>query len=347
MMPEMSGYELAAKIAESTDGKTKMIALSSNVFPGAVGESQKSGFAGFLAKPVRHQVLLDLIRTVLGLKDKQPESIVTKDRAKEIIAHDVRILYAEDNPVNQKLGEKMFKRMGYDRIEIAKDGAKAVEFVKENGPFDIVLMDIQMPNMDGMEATKEIRKWETHNSQLTTCHLPIVALTANAMKGDKEKYLEAGMDDYLSKPFKKEDIQKVISKWARPVVTSQEKRILLVDDEEKARNSIIRVLKKEMPSAKVMTAEDGIDAGAKLGSFMPDLILADIMMPNMDGAEFIRYIRDTERYARTKIIAMTGLGKNDSRVSAVKETGVENILYKPFENHELIGAVRQVFVQNS
>jgi len=367
MMPGMSGHELAKKISELTGGRTKMIALSSNAAIGSAAETQKSGFAGFVPKPVRRNVLIDLIRTVMGIGKKNITSIVTQHSVKEAIGHDVKILYAEDNPVNQKLGLKMLERMGY-KAEIASDGAEAVKVVKENGRFDIIFMDVQMPNMDGVEATKEIRKWEGDSSQLTahrsqsteknedpnlsaisyqlsaqSGHIPIVALTANAMKGDRENYLEAGMDDYLSKPFKKEDIQKMIRKWAPKdkvlVKTPDNNRILIIEDEENMRKSIIRLLRKEMPASRVMWAEDGIDATVKLGSFMPDLILADIMMPRMDGLEFIRYMRKTERYAKIKVIVITGLHKDDPRIDAVKKAGIDEIVYKPWEDEDLIAAI--------
>ena len=109
-----------------------------------------------------------------------------------------------------------------------------------------------------------------------------------------------------------------------------------VEDEEKTLKSIIRIIKRNMPAVRLMAAEDGIDATAKLGSFKPELILADIMMPRMDGVEFIRYIRHTERYAKIKIIVITGLHKDDSRISAVQEAGVEKVLYKPCEDEALI-----------
>ena len=332
-----------------------MIALSSNAAIGAAAETQRSGFAGFVPKPVRRTVLIDLIRTVMGIGEKNLTSIVTQHSIKEAINHDVKILYAEDNPVNQKLGLMILERMGY-KAEIASDGAEAVKIVKENGPFDIIFMDIQMPNMDGMEATEEIRKLETGNrkpetgdpsQQSSIQRLPIIALTANAMKGDREKYLEAGMDDYLSKPFKKEDIQKMIRKWAHkdkvPVKTPDNNRILIVEDEENMRKSIIRLLHEEMPASKVMWAEDGIDATVKLGSFMPDLILVDIMMPRMDGVELIRYMRKTERYAKIKILVITGLHKDNPIIDAVKKAGVDEIVHKPWVDEALIMAMRKAF----
>jgi len=152
------------------------------------------------------------------------------------------------------------------------------------------------------------------------------------------------MDDYLSKPFRKEDIQKMIKKWAYkdkvPVKTPDNNRILIVEDEENMQKSIIRLLHKEMPASKVMWAEDGIDATVKLGSFMPDLILVDIMMPRMDGVELIRYMRKTERYAKIKIVVITGLHKDDPRIDAVKKAGIDEIVYKLQEDEDLIAAIR-------
>ncbi|OEU65947.1 MAG: hypothetical protein BA867_14030 [Desulfobacterales bacterium S5133MH16] len=257
--------------------------------------------------------------------------------------------------------------MGYNNVEIVPDGLEAANRNKKNSHYDIIFMDLQMPNMGGLEATGEIRKWETRSQpteknenpillaisyQLSaqSGHIPIVALTANAMKGDREICIEAGMDDYLTKPFKREDIQEMISKWisgveAAPKVPKKVK-LLLVEDEEKMRNSIIRLLRREMPEATVMTAGDGIDATARLGSFMPNLILTDIMMPRMDGAEFVRYVRKTDRYAETRIIAMTVLHKDDSRVLDIINAGVEKILYKPFENEDMVLAVKDALEAN-
>ncbi|MDY7032006.1 MAG: response regulator, partial [Thermodesulfobacteriota bacterium] len=358
-------HNLATKISHLTGGKTKVIALSSNPIMGAAAESERSGFAGFVSKPVRRNVLINLMRTVLGIGDKRPRSIVTRHKVMEIMTHDLKILFTEDNRVNQKLGLKVMERMGYNGVEIAEDGLMAVKMFKENGPYDIIFMDIEMPNMNGLEATREIRKWEeelkaqnvklkaegdanssTFRYQLPThlCHVPIVALTANAMKGDREKYLESGMDDYLSKPFKREDIQRVMRKQVLKTVAtidiSEELRILVVEDEEKMRKSIIRLLRREIPGAKVMHAEDGIDASAKLGGFAPDLILTDIMMPKMDGVGFIRYVRNNKRYAKTKIVAITGLHKDDPHVATAKDAGVEKILFKPWENEDLVLAIK-------
>ncbi|MBT8356285.1 MAG: response regulator, partial [Deltaproteobacteria bacterium] len=98
-----------------------------------------------------------------------------------------------------------------------------------------------------------------------------------------------------------------------------------------------------MPEATVMTAADGIDATAKLASFMPNLILTDIIMPNMNGAEFVKYIRGTRRYAKTKVIAITGLHKEDSRVHDITAAGIEKMVYKPYDDDEMVSSIRETY----
>ena len=126
--------------------------------------------------------------------------------------HSVRILLAEDNPVNQKLAKIMLTKGGY-QVEVANNGKEAVDkYTTSPEDFDLIFMDVQMPEMDGMEATGEIRSWEM---SLVIGHssIPIVAMTAHAMKGDREMCLEAGMDDYITKPIKRELVFEILEKW--------------------------------------------------------------------------------------------------------------------------------------
>ncbi len=120
------------------------------------------------------------------------------------------ILIAEDNLINQKVIERMVQKLGY-RADLVADGRAAIDALSQS-PYGLVFMDCQMPEMDGFEACREIRKRESG-----AAHIPIVAITANAMKGDRERCLEAGMDDYVSKPFKQDDLKTVIQKWIPPV----------------------------------------------------------------------------------------------------------------------------------
>ena len=119
---------------------------------------------------------------------------------------DFSVLIAEDNIINQKVAVKLLNRF-CENIDVVENGRLAVDAVKKNS-YDMIFMDLQMPVMDGIEATKEIRKWENENG----IHTNIIALTAHAQKSDEEKCFEAGMDDFISKPFKVEELEKIFSK---------------------------------------------------------------------------------------------------------------------------------------
>src|SRR5205807_6006689 len=126
----------------------------------------------------------------------------------------LRILVAEDNHVNQRLIVRLLEKRGH-RSVLAGDGRQALEALK-NENFDLVLMDVQMPHMGGVEATSAIRQTEGSSG----CHIPIIALTANTMKGDREKYLASGMDGYLAKPIRPQELDKILERYqARPPVT--------------------------------------------------------------------------------------------------------------------------------
>lgn len=347
LMPGMSGFELAAKIKSMVGDAIKMIALSSNLALGRTSTRKHCGFDGFISKPVRPRVLLKLIDTIIGKEKGFQEKTGTIHSSGITSGKELRILFAEDNTVNQKLASKILEKMGFRNVDMAVDGAEAVRMIKENEPYDIVFMDIQMPGLDGLEATREIRAWEAREIEAGQ-RVPIVALTANAMKGDREKYLKADMDDYISKPFKREELECVI----RRVIyreegiepkAARERRILVVEDEANMRKSIIRLIRNKHIAARIMWAEDGIDATAKLGSFTPDLIITDLNMPRMDGAEFINYVQKTDRYAKTKFMVLTGLHRDDPKVKEAQEACIHNILYKPCDEQEFLNAVEESF----
>jgi len=185
---------------------TPLIALSSLIERDAK-KCEKAGFDGFLSKPIRREKLYRMLENLLGEKNEvQKPKILTQYSVREEMKHSVRILLAEDNPVNQKLTKLMLTKAGY-QVEIANNGQEAVEkYTSSPKDFDMIFMDIQMPKMDGLEATQAIRSkgFDT---------IPIVAITANAMKGDKEICLKAGMDDYTTKPIKREIVLETLEKW--------------------------------------------------------------------------------------------------------------------------------------
>jgi hypothetical protein len=203
MMPGMDGYEFARKVRSNNFKGIKLIAVSSDARPGSAKEAKDAGFDAFITKPVTERGTINVMKTVLG--DKRADGqIVTTHMAEELIGKKVRVLVAEDNPVNKKLIEILLQKLGFEG-EIVSNGKEAVEKATTED-FDICLMDIHMPVMGGIEATKEIRKKGN-----TT--LPIVALTADVFTEGKKRCLEAGMNDFLSRPVKSEKLEQKIVEW--------------------------------------------------------------------------------------------------------------------------------------
>jgi len=211
-MPEMSGYDVARQIhnPQAQIPHVPLLAYSSSTERNAK-KCLEAGFDAFLPKPVKRQELLHMMQDLLGEKKKDQgkekrESIVTQHSMREEAKHSARILLAEDNPLNQKLAKIVLTKAGY-QVEVANNGQEAVDkYTKAPDAFDLIFMDVQMPQLDGMKATRAIREKGFDA-------IPIVAMTANAMKGDREKCLEAGMDDYIPKPVKRELVFEMLEKW--------------------------------------------------------------------------------------------------------------------------------------
>ena len=167
-----------------------------------VGKSimQKMPSDGLLTKPVRTLQLRNLLIDLLSPKTemKKTESVMPAKR--EMKQHSLRILMAEDNPINQKVALSMLKRLGY-KADVAVNGLEVLRALQSK-PYDAVLMDVQMPEMDGLEATRQIRACGL-NTQ-------IIAMTAHALEGDREECLQAGMNEYISKPIRMEELQKAL-----------------------------------------------------------------------------------------------------------------------------------------
>jgi two-component system, sensor histidine kinase and response regulator len=212
-MPHMDGAELGGKIKQTPDLKNTILVLMSSMGQrGDVKQLKDLGFAAYLIKPVKQSQLFDCLSTVAGIhkepKEKQPTTIVTRHSLAENKKYNTHILLAEDNHINQRVAVNILKKLGYcaDIAATGKEAVKALEII----PYNIVLMDCQMPELDGYDATREIRNPE---SRVINHNVTIIAMTANAMKEDREKCLESGMDDYLSKPVKPQELDTMLKKW--------------------------------------------------------------------------------------------------------------------------------------
>ncbi|MFN2453212.1 MAG: PAS domain S-box protein [Pyrinomonadaceae bacterium] len=213
-MPGMDGFELTRLI--KTDAEIASVRLVLMPSFGNRGDGQlarKMGIAAYLMKPVRQSQLFDCLTTVMAEtgadapKTPQASRLVTRHSLKETMnTSRTRILIAEDNLVNQKVAIRQVAKLGYT-ADIVGNGQEALEALTAI-PYHIVLMDCQMPLMDGFEATREIRRREGESK-----HTVIIAMTANALEGDRDKCLAAGMDDYLSKPVKVEELQQTLERW--------------------------------------------------------------------------------------------------------------------------------------
>jgi len=205
-MPKMDGFTLAARIKENPELAGAIIMmLSSAGQPGDAARCRELGIAVYLTKPIKQSELLDAILTALGTPSTEAarSTLITRHSLRENRVR-LHILLAEDNMINQKLVARMLEKRGHT-VVVADNGKEALEAL-EKEHFDLILMDVQMPEMNGFEATAAIREKEKKTGE----HIPIIAMTAHAMKGDRERCLQAGMDAYVSKPVQLKDLLETI-----------------------------------------------------------------------------------------------------------------------------------------
>ena len=211
-MPDMDGFTLVERVRQQADlCKITIMMLTSSGQRGDAARCRRLGIAAYLVKPIVQSQLLDAILNVLGTRAQQacPAPLVTRHSLREG-QRSLRVLLAEDNVVNQVLACRLLEKQGHT-VVVAGDGRKALQAL-EKQKFDLVVMDVSMPEMDGFEAAAAIRAREGG----TRSHIPIIAMTAHAMKGDRERCLAAGMDAYVSKPIQASELFEAIK--ALPLV---------------------------------------------------------------------------------------------------------------------------------
>jgi PAS domain S-box-containing protein len=218
--PDIKGEALGMAIkSDSTLADTALVMLTTVGIRGDAARLEKIGFAGYLTKPVKHSNLYDCLATIAGSRKEPSQNktprLVTRHSLAENRKQRARILVADDNAINRKLALSLLKKAGYSAYAV-NDGSQAVVEVKKGG-YDLVLMDVQMPVMDGFSATKKIRQWEQNRHQSSTVPLKapiaIIAMTAHASQQDRDDCLAQGMDDYATKPINVQKLLVQISKW--------------------------------------------------------------------------------------------------------------------------------------
>jgi signal transduction histidine kinase/CheY-like chemotaxis protein/integral membrane sensor domain MASE1 len=208
-MPQMDGFALAEHIRQDPQLESAIIMMLTSTEQGEdAARCRQLGISAYIVKPIRKAELLSAILNILGRRALHEDK--GEGKAKQATSG-LRILLVEDNPVNQTVGLRMLEKMGH-RADLARNGQEALERIVEQ-IFDVVLMDVQMPEMDGLTATQHIRASEKKSGG----HLPIIAMTARAMRGDRETCLAAGMDGYVSKPISREELQAAIVEQTSPL----------------------------------------------------------------------------------------------------------------------------------
>jgi len=207
-MPELDGFDVAAAIKERPElGNVSIMMLTSDAQSDDIVRCRELGIAAHLIKPIRQSELLDTILRVLGKTDGMvaQQSSPLESHSTKRPGSPLNILVAEDNDINQKVASSLLEKQGHT-VSVARNGIEAIS-LWETGSFDLVFMDVQMPEMDGLTATTVIRDRELATGKKRT---PIIAMTAHAMKGDRERCLSAGMDNYVPKPIEAELLHEVL-----------------------------------------------------------------------------------------------------------------------------------------
>jgi two-component system, sensor histidine kinase and response regulator len=212
-MPKMDGFALVERIRQRPELTTATIMmLTSAGHRGDAARCQELGVSAYLLKPIRQSELREAIARVLGARMQDGAiPLITRYSLQDARDPDsfLTVLLAEDNAVNQRLAVRLLEKRGH-KVTVAGNGLEALAALKKES-FDLVFMDVQMPEMDGYEATAAIREEERDSGR----HQPVIALTAHAMKGDREKCLAAGMDGYLSKPIKPQELDEVLEEYLK------------------------------------------------------------------------------------------------------------------------------------
>ncbi len=208
-MPQMDGFQLGTEIKKDSklSKDTRLMMLTSQGQRGDTDRLKAVGFNGYLNKPVDQTILYNSLMTISGIGSSEKE-LVTSNSSRELPQFAARVLVVEDNAINQIVAQSLLKQFGL-QIDIAANGEEALNSL-ENLPFDLVFMDCQMPVMDGYEATQKVRD---SKSKVLNREVPIIAMTANSMEGDRDKCLAVGMDDFISKPINPNKVQETLMRW--------------------------------------------------------------------------------------------------------------------------------------
>jgi two-component system, sensor histidine kinase and response regulator len=336
-MLDLDGLEMARIIRQTPQiAATRLILMSPLGLED--GDLMKElNIACHLPKPIIKKRLIDSLEKVLRLTREEHELSSSEqlfvDMAQRESDNAYTILLVEDNKDNQNLAQRILNAAGYS-VDLAENGEIAVARARDY-LYDLILMDVQMPVMDGLDATQAIRKLERQRGDRRT---PVIALTAHAIEGYREKCLEAGMDDYLTKPIKKDRLLEKAHDWIdkRPV-------ILVVDDSAPSQMLIKNYLKNE--DCQLFFANNGQQGLDFFKRHWVSLVLLDMEMPVLDGYATARAIRQLPIGAHLPIIAMTGHEGVEEKNKCL-DSGCSDYLGKPLRKPKILEAINKNLCQS-
>lgn len=312
MMPDIDGYTLAA-ILKKEYPELKLIAVTADIRKGTISRIKSCAFDAYLLKPVRRKAFYDALINIF----KPQEKSIKEEKIEESSFTPAALLVVDDNLMNRTLAEKMFTKMGH-WVDLADSGKDAIEKASKKN-YDIIFMDMQMPEMSGPEATIELRKLG-----VTTT---IIALTANAFDEDKMTCINAGMNAFVSKPLRRNELHSMIQMYVSDSNYS-ERRLLIVEDDETTAILLSAIIKETFPELLFKVANTGVEALTLIGSFLPHYLILDFMLPDINGMKVLEFLRGHNQYNKVKVLINSSLNENDERIQRVSELGVSGFSSK-------------------
>jgi len=328
-MPGTSGVDLAKRIRRDSHLKTVKIVMLTTWSGLSCDMKQQLHISAAIAKPIKQSRLASTLTPILQCSAAVDESACSQASRVQVHTARHRILIVDDTIDNIRLLKNILEKRGHS-VTIAENGEAAVDAVKTSH-FELVLMDIEMPIMDGIEATRIIRAWEKDTQKDP---VPIIAITAHALKGYREKCLACGMDEYFTKPIKKTTLADLVDKWtdARP-------QVLIVDDSPDNRTLLLKHLQNsgDYRALCATNGQEGVDIFTQ-GAI--SLVLMDMEMPVMDGYAATAAIRQLSQGKEVPIIALTAHA-GGKEVRKCLTAGCSAYLRKPVRQKDLFKAIQQ------
>lgn len=310
MMPSKDGFELHEQSLK-INNKIKFIAITADIRPLTISNIKDRGFNAYILKPIRRKALF---KSLLNLKEKKLSSSIYTNDFVDYEFEPRNILVVDDNKMNLAVAKKVLSKMGHN-ITVANSGQESIDSIIKFD-FDLVFMDMQMPEMSGVEATKIIRA--------KGFQIPIIALTANAFETDRQECLKSGMDDFTTKPLKRDELHKLINKYANSHDGYVEKRLLLIGNNSQVLKDVEVEIQKFYMGAMIKKASDSNEINLLLGSFSPNIVIVNADLENFNYIKWFNYLKDKGAFSKVHIYFCSSDNELNNELECFKDSLIIN-----------------------